>query len=296
VTEERTVIDAYEDYLRTVARLAFNTVQTYVIECRMFAAYCEKEGMRAVDAKTEHVVGFIVSRQIEGKSRRTIAKALSGLRSFFAFANIEGLVEGNPAVNVDMPKTGVSIPRVFSREEVDLFLSSIDTSDALGTRDRALFEIIYSCGLRISEAIGLELGYVYPRESLLRVMGKGSKERLVPMGEEAIRWLRKYTEESRPLLVKSIKRSEWVFLTRRGAKLSRKGVWKRFKEICMRAGIEGKVHTLRHSFATHLLAGGADLRSVQELLGHADISTTQVYTHVDESGLKAAHKKYHPRG
>jgi integrase/recombinase XerD len=289
-------LDAYEDYLRTVARLSRNTVETYVIEIRMFMDFCDKEGADPVHATADHVIGFIVSRQIEGKSKRTIAKILSGLRSFFSYLSLEGLREGNPALGVDMPKLGTSIPHVFSSEEIELFLSSIQTDDPLGIRDRALFELIYSCGLRISEACGLETGSVYPKESLIRVMGKGNKERLIPMGEVAVGWLRTYMEQSRPMLAKGFKHCEWVFLTRRGTKISRKGIWKRFKEICARAGIEGKVHTLRHSFATHLLSGGADLRSVQELLGHADISTTQIYTHVDESGLKAAHKKYHPRG
>ncbi len=291
-----TVLDAYEDYLRTVSRLAENSVGTYVLECRMFSDFCADAGVNPVSASTDDIIDFIVSRQIEGKSGRTIAKILSALRSFFSYAILEDLREENPAENIDMPKLALSIPHVFSGDEVDLFLTSIDTSDPLGTRDRALFELIYSCGLRISEACGLEISSVYPKESLVRVMGKGNKERLVPMGGEARRRLAIYMEESRPLLAKQKKNCGWVFLTRRGTKLSRKGVWKRFKEICMKAGIEGKVHTLRHSFATHLLAGGADLRSVQELLGHADISTTQIYTHVDESGLKAAHGKFHPRG
>jgi integrase/recombinase XerD len=195
-----------------------------------------------------------------------------------------------------MPKAESAIPSVFSLDEVELFLSSIDIGDPLGLRDRALFELIYSCGLRVSEAIALDLGSVYSKESLVRVTGKGNKERLVPIGETAIFWLKKYLSDSRPSLVADIKKGMWVFLSRRGKCLGRKGVWKRFKEICMKAGIEGKVHTLRHSFATHLLSGGADLRSVQELLGHADISTTQVYTHVDEPVLHKAHKKYHPRG
>ena len=160
---------------------------------------------------------------------------------------------------------------------------------------KVCFELIYSCGLRVSEAVNLELSQIFIREGLIRIRGKGDKERLVPLGDEAESWLRTYLREGRPLLLKGPSGNDRVFLNNRGDGLSRKGMWKRFKGIAKRADVDGKIHTLRHSFATHLLRGGADLRSVQELLGHADISTTQIYTHLNQDDLEQAHKTYHPR-
>jgi integrase/recombinase XerD len=185
---------------------------------------------------------------------------------------------------------------VLKVEEVESLLATIDTESATGLRDRALFELIYSCGLRISEAVELSPDSVYLTEGLIRVRGKGNKERLVPMGEEARYWLSRYLSDGRTRLSKPTKPSRSLFLNNRGDGLSRKGMWKRFRELSERTGIEAKVHTLRHSFATHLLEGGADLRAVQELLGHADISTTQIYTHVEKADLKDYHRDHHPRG
>jgi integrase/recombinase XerD len=290
------IINEFGDYMRVVERLSFNTVSTYVIECRIFADFCDEKGIRFEQASEADIIDYIVGRQIGGISGRTIAKTLSSLRSFYRYCNREGICKKNPVERIDMPKIGLALPYVFSEEEIDLFLGSIDSENPLGLRDRALFELIYSCGLRVTEAVLLKIGSVFLHESLIRVTGKGDKERLVPLGYYAKHWLARYLSEVRPLLGKNSKSKDYIFLTRRGDGISRKNVWKRFKETCRSAGIEGKVHTLRHSFATHLLKGGADLRSVQELLGHADISTTQIYTHVDESGLKAMHKKYHPRG
>jgi len=262
----------------------------------MFAEFCAAKKIRFEAASEADIIDYVVSRQIGGTSGRTIAKTLSSLRSLYRYCNREGVCDKNPVERIDMPKLGLSLPVVFSEEEIDLFLESIDSNNPLGLRDRALFELIYSCGLRVTEAILLKTESVFLQESLIRVIGKGDKERLVPIGYYAKRWLARYFDEVRPVLVKSAKSKDFVFLTRRGERISRKNVWKRFKETCRTAGIEGKVHTLRHSFATHMLKGGADLRSVQELLGHADIGTTQIYTHVDEPALKTMHKKYHPRG
>ena len=182
---------------------------------------------------------------------------------------------------------------MFSSEEVDTLLDAIDMSTPLGIRDRALFELIYSCGLRVSEAVNMTLDQMFIKQGLIKIKGKGSKERIVPIGDQAIYWLNQYTNNARPALLK--KRVSFVFLNRWGKRLSRKGMWKRFKAIVEQAGLKGKIHTLRHSFATHLLKGGADLRAVQELLGHADIGTTQVYTHLDKEDLKKYHEMYHPR-
>jgi integrase/recombinase XerD len=207
---------------------------------------------------------------------------------------LEKIVDSNPAELIESPKIPRKIPRVFSQGEVDQFLGSIDTSTALGLRDRALFELIYSCGLRVSEAVDLTLGSLFLGDRALHVTGKGSKDRYTPLGEVAEYWLRRYLAEARPALATG-GQDEHLFLSRRGKKLSRKGMWKRFNQILEKAGLQGKIHTLRHSFATHLLAGGADLRSVQELLGHADIGTTQIYTHVGQKELQSYHDRFHPR-
>ena len=185
---------------------------------------------------------------------------------------------------------------MLSIEQIDHILASIDLSSVLGLRDRALFELFYSSGLRISEAAGLELTMLFLDEGLVTVHGKGGKERLVPVGEEACHWLQRYLQEGRSRLANAGRPNRYIFLGRRGSPMSRKGIWKRFHELCQSNGIEASVHTLRHSFATHLLQGGADLRSVQELLGHADIGVTQIYTHLGQDDLRTDHARYHPRG
>ncbi|MDE0026755.1 MAG: tyrosine-type recombinase/integrase, partial [Spirochaetaceae bacterium] len=191
---------------------------------------------------------------------------------------------------------GRRIPRVLSVAQVERFLAAIDTGTPAGIRDRALFELIYSAGLRVGEVVALDRGRLYLAQACVRVLGKGSRERIVPLGEPAVAWLGRYLTEARPHLLRRGAATDAAFLNQRGGRLSRKGIWKRFQEVCAGAGIDAKVHTLRHSFATHLLAGGADLRSVQELLGHADLTTTQIYTHVEREELHAEHRRYHPRG
>jgi integrase/recombinase XerD len=194
-----------------------------------------------------------------------------------------------------LPRSSRRIPEVYTLDQVEAILQAIDTTAPAGIRDRFLFELIYSCGLRVSEAVSLTLDRIFPREQMLRVVGKGSKERLIPIGEQALFWMQRYLAESRPALVRD-KKERALFINRSGRRLSRKGMWKRFKEVLAVAGVEGKIHGLRHSFATHLLQGGADLRAVQTLLGHADIATTQIYTHVDEKQLHRQHRRFHPRG
>ena len=242
------------------------------------------------------VITYLSEKQLSGIDQRTISKMLSCLRGFFDYLVVERIREDNPTRVIDAPKIPIRVPGVLTVEDVDLFLDSIDSSTPLGLRDRALFELIYSCGLRISEAVDLTTHSLFPKEGLLRVVGKGNKERLVPLEGAALLWLERYLKESRPRLLKPGIPCRYLFINHRGKGISRKGIWKRFKEITDRAGVDAKVHTLRHSFATHLLQGGADLRAVQELLGHADISTTQIYTHLEKEYLKALHGRYHPRG
>ncbi|MGA2480560.1 MAG: tyrosine-type recombinase/integrase, partial [Spirochaetia bacterium] len=196
---------------------------------------------------------------------------------------------------MDPQRVNMRIPRYLAAEEIDKLLDACDPGRPLGVRDRALFELIYSCGLRVSEAVGLTVTRVSLPEAAVRVMGKGSRERMVPMGKRAKEELEKYLSTVRPVLAGRAP-VDTLFLGRGGKKLSRKTVWRIFKRLALSAGLEGKVHTLRHSFATHLLQNGADLRSVQELLGHADIGTTQIYTHVSQEVLKRTHAEFHPRG
>jgi len=289
------LLNRYQEYLAAETRCSPATASAYYQEARRLLSSLGEEGVEIRKASPGDLVQYLIQRQLEGISPRTTAKILSILRAFFAFLTQEGWLASNPAELLESPRVVREIPAVYSAEEIDRLLAAIDCSRPLGIRDRCLFELIYSCGLRVSEAVELTLDRLFPSEGLLRVVGKGNRERLVPMGEQARFWLRRYLSEARPLLVHRNRRVDRVFINHLGRGLSRKGMWKRFQEANRRAGLEGKVHTLRHSFATHLLAGGADLRAVQELLGHADIGTTQIYTHVKEEALRRYHERFHPR-
>ena len=227
-------------------------------------------------------------------SRKTMARVVSSIHAFFKFLRLEGLRSDDPSELIETPKQERSLPTVLAPVEVDRFLSSMDGEDPRSLRDRALFELIYSCGLRISEAASLCFDQLYLEERVIRVVGKRKKERIVPFGAEAASRLSLYLEKGRPALVKGV-RNNLVFLSQGGKGISRKGIWKRFDMARQVAGVDAKVHTFRHSFATHLLAGGADLRTVQELLGHSDISTTQIYTHIESEALGDYHDEYFPR-
>lgn len=288
--------DMFESYLAVELGLSEETVTTYTREVRLFLDHLDSQEEKTETIASAGVIHYLIERQMNNVDQRTISKIISGLRSFFKFLVLEKVREDNPAMEVDMPKVPKRIPRVLSREEIDDLLDGIDTTTPLGLRDRALFELIYSSGLRVSEAVALKPQQLFIEEGLVRVIGKGDKERLVPLGEVSRYWLKRYMEEGRRSLIKSGVKADRLFLSQRGAGLSRKGIWKRFKQLALKQGVNSKVHTLRHSFATHLLQGGADLRAVQELLGHADISTTQVYTHLDRDDLKQYHEKFHPRG
>jgi integrase/recombinase XerD len=292
----RELLARYEGYLRAELRLSPHSIGTYGTECRIFMEWLDTHGRDVLGVTAPGIVEYLVARQVEGIDQCTISKMLSSLRSFYRYCVLEGLVASNPAETVEMPRIKRKIPKVFSSEEVDNLLALCEPDSTSGLRDRALFEVMYSCGLRVSEAADLSLDQVYLKEGFLKIIGKGEKERIVPIGEHAVLWVRRYLDEARPKLLRDRRRSPFVFLNRFGGRLSRKGMWKRFKELAGMAGVEGKVHTLRHSFATHLLKGGADLRAVQELLGHSDIGTTQIYTHLGKDDLHDYHKKYHPRG
>jgi integrase/recombinase XerD len=287
------LLESFAAHLGAELRLSRATVSVYALEARLVLDYCGPRPLQEFSAAD--LIQYLVHRQLEGAGRKTTAKALSALRAFFAFLLREGLVRSNPAEDVETPRIPRRIPEVFSREEVERLLAAIDLDTPGGVRDRFLFELIYSCGLRVSEAAELTLERIYKTEKFLRVLGKGGKERIVPIGDVALEWLEKYLDQARPVLTRG-RRLSSLFVNHLGEPLTRKGMWKRFKGYALEAGVAGKIHTLRHSFATHLLKGGADLRTVQVLLGHADIGTTQIYTHVEESELAEYHRLYHPRG
>jgi Site-specific recombinase XerD len=282
----------YADLL-LVERRSQKTAETYRLSVKEFLDWCIIKQIKLRDISVQPLLYYLVWRKSEGCTELTLAKDISALRSFGSYLERTGLWTENYARMLDRPKAARPLPRVLSVAQVEKLLSFIDTSDPLGVRDAALFELIYSCGLRISEASGLLVQNVHLNEQIILVCGKGDKERLVPFGVQAKEKLTAYLDGVRPALVGKKTVAE-VFVNYRGAPLSRKGIWKRFQEYEALSGVHAKVHTLRHSFATHLLAGGADLRSVQELLGHADLSTTQIYTHVDDAQLRSSHEKYFP--
>ena len=287
--------DAFADYLTSERGLSPTSIATYVAESRAFEAFLARCGRAAIEAEVQDVEDYLAERRVSRIDPRTLAKTASAIRAFYAFLVLEGTMEANPARLVDPQRSSMRIPRYLPAEDIEKLLDACDPAEPLGIRDRALFELVYSCGLRVSEAVALTVDRVSLAEAVLRVLGKGSRERMVPLGERAVREIRKYLTEVRPSLC-SRRPADELFLGRGGKKLSRKTVWKTFKRLALAAGLEGKVHTLRHSFATHMLQGGADLRSVQELLGHADIGTTQIYTHVSNEMLKRTHAEFHPRG
>jgi integrase/recombinase XerD len=241
---------------------------------------------------------FFGNLQKLGLSRTSAARYYSSIKGFFKYLFTNSYIKLNPVEKVSPPKLSKSLPSVLTVEEMDEILSIPNPEDKLGLRDKSILEVLYACGLRVSELINLKVSNLHFDEEIIRVFGKGSKERLVPIGSSAIKWTNEYLKKSRPLLEKKSKSENIVFLNNRGTKLSRMGIWKIVDRYTKEAGVEREVHphTFRHSFATHLLEGGADLRAVQEMLGHADISTTQIYTHIDRDYIKQMHRDYHPRG
>ncbi|HAH60633.1 MAG TPA: recombinase XerD [Treponema sp.] len=282
----------YTDLL-LVERRARKTAETYRLSVNEFLDWCVEKRIKLSSVNVQTLLYYIVWRKTEGCTELTLAKDISALRSFGSYLERQGLWSENYALMLDRPKAARPLPRVLTVNQVEKLLSVIDTSDPLGIRDAALFELIYSCGLRISEASGLLVQNVHLNEQLILVRGKGDKERIVPFGVQAKEKLTAYLDDARPALVGKKAVAE-VFVNYKGEPMSRKGIWKRFQDYESLSGVHAKVHTLRHSFATHLLSGGADLRSVQELLGHADLSTTQIYTHVDDEQLRRNHEKFFP--
>ena len=288
-------MDDFRDYLTIEIRLISSSIDTYMYEVGELSKYCKIRFLEPEKLNTTELIDFLITRREEFLCARTLAKCHTAIKSYYNYLIIEGIRADNPLDRIDTPKFKRHFPNVLTIEEIDKLLGTINVSSPSGIRDRALYELIYSCGLRVSEAVNLDLNSIYLTEGVVLVKGKGKKERLVPLGDVAAHWLKEYLHNSRYLLSKR-ETTDSLFLNSRGSRLSRKGMWKNFKSICALSGIEGKLHTLRHSFATHLLVGGADLRSVQELLGHCDIGTTQIYTHLSNTELQTAFTTYHPEG
>ncbi|MDE5899597.1 MAG: tyrosine recombinase [Treponemataceae bacterium] len=282
----------YTDVL-LVERLSASSAETYRRSAESFLLWCERSRIRLADVTVQNLIYYLAWRKTDGCAALTVAKDISSLRSFGFYLMRRGIWKENLALLLDRPQASRNLPDVLSIPQVEAVLAAVDCAKPLGMRDAALFELIYSCGLRISEAAHLLLANLHLDEQLLMVRGKGEKERIVPFGARAKEKVSAYLADARPLLVGRRTVAE-LFVNYRGGPISRKGIWKRYKELCVLSGVESKVHTLRHSFATHLLAGGADLRSVQELLGHSDLATTQIYTHVDDRQLAAYHETYFP--
>jgi integrase/recombinase XerD len=284
----------FRAHLLLVRRRSVLTAEAYLRELGYLEVFLAGQGKYPITATGEDLLSFLVWRHEKGLSRTTMARLVASTHSLYKFMKMENLRGDDPSLLIRTPRQERTLPDVLQPEEVDKFLDSIDLSTPNGLRDRALFELIYSCGLRISEAACLTFDRLYMKERLLRVIGKRKKERIVPFGDEAHFWLNRYLKEARPHFEKG-RKSDLVFLNHEGKGISRKGIWKRFSGIRAVAGVSAKVHTFRHSFATHLLAGGADLRTVQELLGHSDISSTQIYTHIEEEALQGYHREYFSR-
>lgn len=291
------MIEDFKDYLSVERRVSTATVQVYASEVARYLIYLEKTDNTARQASLQDVESYLVCRSRESTlSPRTQARNISALRSFHRFLSNSEIREDNPLELITMPKLPARLPKSVSIDSVEQLLEVIDAHSPLGIRDIALFELIYSCGLRVSEACFLKLGDYREAERTLRVVGKGDKERLIPIGMPAVEALRRYLDEARPRLLGNHIHERRLFIGRRGKPLTRALVWKRFKSYCATSGIDANVHTLRHSFASHVLRGGADLRSVQELLGHSDIRTTQIYTHTDTEDLLQSYRTFHPEG
>mgnify|MGYP000306598768 CR=1 FL=1 len=284
----------YEDYLTVELRLSSQTVIDYIREIRLFMISVEEHKEDIALVESSFIVSYLQVRASRGLDPRTVAKLITILRSFFTYLNHDRIRVTNPMDKIERGRLSYRIPNVLSITQVESLLSQIDDHTLIGKRDKALIELIYSCGLRVSEATGLQMENLYLDEGLLRVFGKGSKERVVPIGEEAEYQLRSYLKESRGQLLSPDHVTHAIFLTKKGTQITRNTAWAAVKKYARLAGLEAKVHTLRHSYATHLLAGGADLRVVQELLGHSDISTTQMYTHIFVDELQDYHERFLP--
>jgi len=289
-------IDQYVGYLRDVRRMSPNTVESYARDLAQLAGFASKRDQSVDGLQRQDLESFVRQLMSSGLSPRSVARAVACVRGFYRFVAMEHRQDTSPADDLRPPRAWAALPKFLSLDEVDQLLGQPDTSTARGLRDKALIEVLYATGLRVSELVALRAGDLSLDEGYLTCIGKGDKQRMVPLGHEAAEWVRRYLRDGRPKLLGK-KSSPWLFVNARGGALSRVGFWKILKEYGLKAGLSRDIspHVLRHSFATHLLERGADLRMIQMMLGHADLSTTQIYTHVLEARLRASYDRFHPR-
>lgn len=291
------MIDAYLMHLRVERRLSPNTVESYARDLARLAAFADRRGTPIERLDRPALEAFTRQLMTAGLSPRSVARSVAGIRGFYRFLLLDRRLSVDPSEDLQAPRAWPSLPRFLSLEEVDRLITQPDVTTPRGLRDRALIELVYATGMRVSELLSLEAADLHLDAGYVTCTGKGDKQRIVPMGQDAARWVTRYIEEARPALLGK-RRTRWLFVNaRRGGRLTRVGFWKVLKGYGLAAGLRAELspHVLRHSFATHLLERGADLRAIQLMLGHADLSTTQIYTHVLEARLRAVYDKFHPR-
>lgn len=295
--QQHAEIERYLDEVWMERGLSANTLAAYRRDLEALAVWLEANGTSLPNATQERLLAYLAHQLQRGQSARSTARSLSCIRGYYQQQLRQGRISADPSVQIDSPSIGRPLPGTLSERDVDQLLAAPDTDTALGLRDRAMLELLYATGLRVSELTGLEMSRLNLSHGVVRVLGKGGRERLVPIGEEAIAWLERYLRAGRPTLLDGMA-SDAVFPGRGGKPMTRQTFWHRIKYHAGQSGISTALspHTLRHAFATHLLNHGADLRVVQMLLGHSDLSTTQIYTHVARERLQALHAKHHPRG
>ena len=293
------LIASYLDHLRVERRLSGHTLESYGRDLAGLAAFAAGADRRLEDLDRKALDAFVQQQRTRGQSPRSVARAVAAVRGFYRFLVLDRRLERSPAEDLQPPPAWPALPKFLSIEEVDTLLAQPDTSTPLGLRDRALIELLYATGMRVSELVGVRAADLHLDEQYLTCIGKGNKERLIPIGEQAAAWIEKYQASVRPVLTRHAKgrATPQLFVNARGGPLSRVGFWKILKGYGRQAGLPRTLspHVVRHSFATHLLERGADLRAIQMMLGHADLSTTQIYTHVLEARLKAVYNRFHPR-
>ena len=298
MTSSNTLIDEFCDALWLEDGLSRNTLDSYRRDLTQLSGWLQKQhGKTLAAAGHPDLLGYLAWK-VKGRAKATTtSRQLSSLKRFYRYCLRQGKIKSDPTLKIDSPKLPRPLPKSLTEEDVEGLLAAPETEKALGLRDKAMLETLYASGLRVSELVGLKLSQVSRDMGVVRVIGKGSKERMVPLGEEALAWIQRYLKEARPELL-GARASEDLFVTARGAAMTRQMFWHLLRRHATRAGLKKPIspHTLRHAFATHLLNHGADLRVVQLLLGHSDISTTQIYTHVARERLKQLHAKHHPRG
>jgi integrase/recombinase XerD len=295
---DEALVESFLNYLVVECGLSDNTIRGYKGDLRNFSNYLQYEGIKQFqDLRAKMIVNFIEKEKQRRLSENSISRSLVTIKMLYKYMIMEGKISVNPMSSVNALKLRKHLPEVLHYNAVEEILRAPDCNDKLGIRDKAILELMYATGVRVSEVASIKVSWINFDYGYIRCQGKGSKQRIVPMGAEASKSIRRYLQEVRPFLVKIEGDEPLLFLSRTGKMLRRENIWSIVKKYATKAGIRSNIspHTLRHSFATHLLEGGADLRSVQEMLGHSNISTTQIYTHIDRKYLKSIHQKFHPR-